>query len=155
MNLQLLDFDCTEDADGVVCWDALAQPEARHNAALLQEVSQVLVWAFGIDPRGPGALEDGASWDWDLQARWHRSGSDSALSSGSAPNSGSGSGTATAKASGHITHALPVPAHLSFNPSTGQFDPFESPPHHRLELSLSLSGTPAFAHAFRDQWGAP
>jgi len=149
MNLQLLDFDCTEDADGVVCWDALAQPEARHNAALLQEVSQVLVWAFGFDPRGPGALEHGASWDWDLQARWHRSGSDSATSTST------GTGTATAKASGQETHALPVPAQLRFNPSTGQFDPFETPLHHRLELSLSLSGTPAFAHAFRDQWGAP
>jgi hypothetical protein len=131
----------------------LAQPEARHNAALLQEVSQVLVWAFGFDPRGPGALEEGASWDWDLQARCHRTGSDSTLSSGS--GSDFGTGTASAKASGQETQALPVPAHLRFNPSTGQFDPFESPPHHRLELSLSVSGTPAFAHAFRDQWGAP
>ena len=38
MNLQLLDFDCSDDADGVVCWDALAQPDPAFNPALLQEV---------------------------------------------------------------------------------------------------------------------
>jgi hypothetical protein len=68
MNLHLLDFDCTEDADGVVCWDALACPAAKHQAALLEEVSQVLDWACKVAPQGPGALEDGAPWDFDLHA---------------------------------------------------------------------------------------
>ncbi len=63
MNLQLLDFDCSDDADGVVCWDALAQPDPAFNPALLQEVVQVLVWAHAFDSQGPGPLENGANWD--------------------------------------------------------------------------------------------
>ena len=124
MNLQLLDFDCTEDADGVVCWDALACPAAQHQAALLKEVSQVLSWACTVAPQGPGALEDGAPWDFDLQA--------------------SQQGPAGA-----------VPARITWCPETGLTVPTPLHPNDRLELSLSLSGTAAFAQAFRDQWGAP
>ena len=68
MDLQLLDFDCSEDPEGVVCWDALAQPQPRHNGALLQEVAQLLAWAHAFDAQGPGPLEEGAHWDFDLQA---------------------------------------------------------------------------------------
>ena len=42
MELQYLEFDCSEDTEGVVCWDALAQPAASHTAALLREVWRVL-----------------------------------------------------------------------------------------------------------------
>jgi hypothetical protein len=66
MHLQFLEFDCSEDAEGVACWDALAQPAARHTQALLHEVEQVLTWAHRWSPRKPGALEDGADWDFDL-----------------------------------------------------------------------------------------
>ena len=44
MELQYLEFDCSEDTEGVVSWDALAQPAANHTAALLREVSQLLSW---------------------------------------------------------------------------------------------------------------
>jgi hypothetical protein len=80
MNLQFLEFDCSEDSEHVVCWDALAQPAARHNSALLREAAQVLTWCHRFSPRSPGALEDGADWDFDLQihmestaiqADWH------------------------------------------------------------------------------------
>ena len=125
MHLQLLDFDCTEDADGVVCWDALAHPAAEHNPALLNEVSEVLAWANALAPQGPAALEDGAPWDFDLQAIRH--------------------------APGHS----PVPAQLSWTAQTGLNMPAPLCPEERLELSLTLSGTPAFAQAFRDQWGVP
>ena len=125
MNLQLLDFDCTEDADGVVCWDALASPAAAHQAALLKEVSQVLSWACTVAPHGPGALEDGAPWDFDLQA--------------------SQQGPAGASVAAHIMWSL----------ETGLTVPNPLGPTDRLELSLTLSGTAAFAQAFRDQWGAP
>jgi hypothetical protein len=125
MNLQLLDFDCTEDADGVVCWDALAHPAAAHNPALLKEVSEVLAWAHAVAPHGPGALEDGAPWDFDLQASRHAPG------------------------------RPPLPAHLTWTPQTGLMMPAPLSPEERLELSLTLSGTPAFAQAFREQWGAP
>lgn len=125
MNLRLLDFDLSEDADGVVCWDALAQPQADHTSALLQEVAQVLSWAHGFSPQGPGALEDGADWDFDLQASWQHNGQ------------------------------APQAAHIAFNAGTGQITLTPATPQHRLELSLSLSGTPGFAQAFRDHWGAP
>jgi len=125
MNLEFLEFDCSEDTEGVVCWDALAQPQACHNGALLQEVSQVLDWAFGFDTQGPGPLEDGANWDFDLQATLHPSG-----------------------------HP-PLTAHIAFNPDTRQIAIRPLALDHRIELSLSLSGTPGFAQAFRDHWGAP
>lgn len=123
--LQLLDFDCTEDADGMVCWDALASPAAEHQAALLQEVSQVLSWAFTLAPHGPGALEDGAPWDFDLQA------------SQQGPSGAS------------------VSAHIAWHPETGLTVRTPLSPEGRLALSLTLSGTAAFAVAFRAQWGAP
>jgi len=66
MHLQYLDFDCSEDGEGVVCWDALAQPAVRHTTALLQEVTELLVWAHHSSTRRPGTLEDGADWDFDL-----------------------------------------------------------------------------------------
>lgn len=67
MDLHFLEFDCSEDGEDVVCWDALAQPAARLNSALLREVAQVLTWCHRWSPRSPGALEDGADWDFDLQ----------------------------------------------------------------------------------------
>lgn len=123
MNLQLLEFDCTEDAQGVVCWDALAQPAPAYSQALLQEVAQVLQWAHGFDEQGPGPLENGAQWDFDLQV--------SLLSEGAKPQV-----------------ALP-----RFVPSTGQLSlrP-QALPQQSLSLSLTLSGTPGFVQAFQEQY---
>lgn len=121
MDLQFLEFDCSEDSQGVVCWDALAQPAAHHTPALLEEVTQLLVWAHHFGSQAPGPLEDGADWDFDLQihcshrpvqAVWHRAQEQLALS--------------------------PPP---SFQEA--------------IVLSLSISGTPEFAQAFRDQWNTP
>ena len=129
MDLQLLDFDCSEDTEGVVCWDALSQPHPRHNSALLLEVAQVLAWAHGFDAQGPGSLEDGANWDFDLQATW-QPGSPAAQD-----------------------------VRLVFDAQQGQIQwdvadlsQLLTPP---MALSLSLSGTPGFAQAFRERWGAP
>jgi len=125
MDLQLLDFDCTEDTEGVVCWDALAQPHPRHNSALLHEVAQVLAWAHDFDAQGPGPLENGANWDFDLQATRYP-GSQAAQDAG-----------------------------LVFDAPKGQI-PMEAADLSRpLALSLSLSGTPCFAQAFRERWGTP
>jgi hypothetical protein len=126
MNLQMLDFDCSEDADGVTCWDALAQPQAQHTPALLHEVAQVLAWAGRFSPAGPGPLEDGADWDFDLQV-------------------------ATQGPDGRFH-----PAHAEFDPSLGAvtLSPALSAGQ-KIDLSLSLSGTPGFALAFREQFGAP
>jgi hypothetical protein len=129
MDLQLLDFDCSEDTEGVVCWDALAQPQPRHNSALLQEVAQVLAWAHGFDAQGPGSLEEGANWDFDLQATRH-------------PGSQAAQDT-----------------HMVFDAQNGQIH-LEAADLSQLltqpmALSLSLSGTPGFAQAFRERWGTP
>ena len=125
MDLQLLDFDCSEDTEGVVCWDALAQPQPRHNHALLHEVSQVLAWAHGFDAHGPGPLDDGANWDFDLQATLQPSG----------PN--------------------PQVARLVIEADKGHVAMQAADLAQPLALSLSLSGTPGFAQAFRERWGAP
>ena len=126
MNLKLLDFDVTEDAEGVVCWDALACPGPEHNPALLQEVTQVLVWAWRFAAQGPGPLEDGADWDFDLQATLH------------------------------IEGLPPAPFPLRFDPDTGSISsPLDLHQKGRIELSLSLSATPGFAQAFREQFDLP
>lgn len=123
MPLQLLDFDCTEDADGVVCWDALAQPAPAFNPALLQEVAQVLVWAHAYDTQGPGPLENGANWDFDLQV--------TLLPAGQAPQ-------------------VAAPR---FVPSTGQLILVPPPQAKQpMALSLTLSGTPGFVQAFCEQF---
>lgn len=129
MNLHLLDFDCSEDADGVTCWDALAHPQAPHTTALLQEVAKVLAWAHqwgrSFSAKGPGPLEDGADWDFDLQVKLH---------------------TVTQNTSASATfHAGQSTLQLCPEPRADQ----------TLELSLSISGTPGFAEAFRQHWDAP
>ena len=129
MDLQLLDFDCSEDTEGVVCWDALTQPHPRHNGALLHEVAQVLAWAHGFDAQGPGPLEDGANWDFDLQARLHPVGQAS-----------EDTRLLFDEEKGQIHMDAADLAHLLTHP---------------MALSLSLSGTPGFAQAFRERWGAP
>jgi hypothetical protein len=123
MNLQFLEFDRSEDAEGVVCWDALAQPAAEFTQALLEEVAQVLVWAHQFDTHGPGPLENGANWDFDLQITWLDEG----------------------------TPALV--AQPRFVPSTGQLtvQP-ERQAQQCVALSLTLSGTPNFVHAFCERF---
>ncbi len=134
MDLQYLEFDCSEDTEGIVCWDALAQPAASHTVALLREVTQLLAWASRFSPQGPGPLDEGADWDFDLQVAWQ---------SANSPD---------------VQHRLPAQAHWHAAAHTLDIQPATAPtlgPDARLELSLSLSGTPAFAQAFREHWNAP
>lgn len=125
MDLQFLEFDHSEDTEGVVCWDALAQPAACHNPALLREVTLLLNWAYRFSPQGPGSLEDGADWDFDLQIWLH-----------SPDEQRSVAAQAQWLSSAQTLDIRPLPG-----------------PDERLELSLSLSGTPGFAQAFREQFG--
>ena len=107
----------------MVCWDALAQPDPAFIPALLQEVVQVLVWAHHFDNQGPGPLENGANWDFDLQV--------TLLPKGQAPK-------------------VVAPR---FVPSTGQLSLVPQPQaDQRMALSLTLSGTPAFVQAFCEQF---
>jgi hypothetical protein len=134
MPLHLLDFDCSEDVQGVVCWDALAQPRPQYNSALLREVAQLLAWAHAFDTPGPGSLEDGACWDFDLQV--------SLLHDGLPAQTAQPQWTPSAR-----HNACGADERLSITPTPG--------PQQRISLSLSLSGTPGFAEAFRAQFELP
>lgn len=136
MKLQLLDFDISEDADGVVCWDALAQPLPKHNNALLEEVAQVLAWAHAFDAQGPRPLEDGGHWDFDLQVSLVRNGTPNQLVQVlyQPPDT---------HQAGQVSKAF----NLSLIPGPG--------PDERIELGLSLSGTPGFCEAFQAKFGLP
>jgi hypothetical protein len=127
MALQYLEFDCSEDTEGVVCWDALAQPTSCHTVALIHEVMQLLNWASHFSPHGPGPLDEGADWDFDLQIQLH---------------SASGLHSTPVRAQWQATQAT-----LALHPAPG--------PDDRVELSLSISGTPAFAQALREHWNVP
>jgi hypothetical protein len=48
-----------------------------------------------------------------------------------------------------------VTAVITFSPVTRDITITPPASDQRIELSLSLSGTPSFAQAFRDHWGAP
>jgi hypothetical protein len=121
MDLQFLEFDRSEDSQGVVCWDALAKPAARHTPALLEEVKLLLVWAHHFGLQAPGPLEDGADWDYDLQIRCGN-----------------------------------MQLHCRWQSAQEKLE--LSPKllsNEAIVLSLSISGTPEFAQAFRDQWNTP
>ncbi|MDM0014328.1 hypothetical protein QTH87_17950 [Variovorax sp. J22P168] len=67
MTLDYLDFDYSEDTEGVGVFDAMASTGAAQAPAVQAEVVQVLAWAhehFGA-PAGP--VGDGGTWDFDLQ----------------------------------------------------------------------------------------
>ena len=68
MALRYLEFDQSEDALGMVAWDALASPVPAHNAALLSEVSRLLDHLHA-QHGPPGPLDEGHTWDCDLQVR--------------------------------------------------------------------------------------
>ena len=67
--LDYLIFDYSEDEDGCATWDAMATVRAERLPALQKEVLEVLSWADKQFPRQRGALDEGASWDYELSAR--------------------------------------------------------------------------------------
>ena len=67
MNLNYLDFDYSEDADGVGTFDAMASVQPAQSPALHAEISAVLVWAHQHWPDACGPSEDGGIWHYDLQ----------------------------------------------------------------------------------------
>jgi len=67
MTLDWLDFDCSEDTDEAVTFDAMASVWPEQLPLVLAEVATVLNWArqhFG--PERP--MDEGGEWDVDLQA---------------------------------------------------------------------------------------
>ena len=67
MSLNYLEFDYSEDADGVGTFDALAATAPTHNAAVLTEVATVLAWAHHAFEAQRAPLDEGGEWDYDLQ----------------------------------------------------------------------------------------
>ena len=67
MPLNFLDFDFSEDTQGVGVFDAMATVRAQQIAAVRAEVDEVLGWANKAFAGRRGPLEDGAEWDYDLQ----------------------------------------------------------------------------------------
>ena len=66
MPLEFLEFDLSQDTDGLCSWDALASPAARHTPELLVEVRELIEQLH--QPLGPaGPVADGHQWDMDLQ----------------------------------------------------------------------------------------
>lgn len=66
MNLNYLDFDYSEDADGTGTFDAMASVSPAQIPALHAEISAVLAWAHQHWPDACGPLEDGGEWQYDL-----------------------------------------------------------------------------------------
>ena len=67
MSLNYLEFDYSEDADGVGTFDALAATAPVHKAAVLAEVTTVLTWAHHVFETQRAPLDEGGEWDYDLQ----------------------------------------------------------------------------------------
>ena len=64
--LNYLDFETSDDGEGVTTYDAMAYASAERWPALHAEVEQVLAWCtqeFGA----PGPLDHGKAWDLDVQ----------------------------------------------------------------------------------------
>ncbi len=66
MRLQFLDFELSEDGDGLCTWDALASPSPIHTRALLAEV-QALLAHLQKQLGTAGPVDEGHDWDMDLQ----------------------------------------------------------------------------------------
>ena len=74
--MHYLSFDLSDNDDGVATIEALASTSAGHHAAVMDEVRQVMDWAWRQFPHTHGTADDGMDWDHDLQVNiepggWH------------------------------------------------------------------------------------
>lgn len=74
--MHYLQFDLSDDADGVTTLEAVAATGPDRHAAVLAEAQQVLDWAWQLFPHSHGPIDEGHDWDHDLQVvvegeRWH------------------------------------------------------------------------------------
>ncbi|QHI98893.1 hypothetical protein GT347_13380 [Xylophilus rhododendri] len=67
MQLQYLDFDISEDADGSVVFDAMATVAAERLPALHGEIAALLGWAHAQFPDARAPLDEGGEWDYLLE----------------------------------------------------------------------------------------
>lgn len=64
--LNYLDFETSDDGEGITTFDAMAYATAERWPALRAEVEQVLEWC-SVQFGQPGSLEHSHPWDLDLQ----------------------------------------------------------------------------------------
>ncbi|SDM19745.1 hypothetical protein SAMN05428957_103112 [Oryzisolibacter propanilivorax] len=67
MALHFLDFDYSEDEEGLATWDAMASVTAERLADLQSEIDEVLAWACQAFGDRMGPQEEGGLWQYDLQ----------------------------------------------------------------------------------------
>ena len=66
-DLQFLDFDVSDNADGQFTWNALATVSEAQWPALRTEAQALLRWAHAHLDGQPGPWDEGGDWDVDLQ----------------------------------------------------------------------------------------
>jgi hypothetical protein len=66
--LDYLDFDVSEEADGSGSFDAVASVGPQQLPAVHAEIVAVLDWAHDAFDGRRGPLEEGGTWDFDLQS---------------------------------------------------------------------------------------
>lgn len=69
ITLHYLDFDCSEDTEGVATFEAMASVGPFQLAMVHAEIEQVLAWACAHFPHGRGPLDEGFEWDHDVQSQ--------------------------------------------------------------------------------------
>ena len=69
MTLNYLEFDYSEDAEGIGTFETLASVSPSQVAAVHAEVAEVLSWAFRTFPDGHGPVAEGFECDHDLQGQ--------------------------------------------------------------------------------------
>ncbi len=67
--LQYLDFDYSEDGDGIGTFDAMASTAPDRVPAVHAEIARVLGWAHEAFAGARGPLDEGGEWDYDLQGQ--------------------------------------------------------------------------------------
>ncbi|MFM9922698.1 hypothetical protein VLK31_06870 [Variovorax sp. H27-G14] len=65
--LRYLDFDYSEDTEGHGTFDAMASTPPDKTPEVKEEIARVLAWAEATFPHARGAIDEGATWDYDLQ----------------------------------------------------------------------------------------
>jgi hypothetical protein len=65
--LDYLEFDCSEDTDGVGTFDAMASTWPPQVSAVHAEIARVLDWAHSRFPDARGPIGEGGEWDYVLQ----------------------------------------------------------------------------------------
>lgn len=69
MTLNYLDFDYSEDVQGIGTFDAMASTGAQQVAAVRSEIAHVLNWAHAAFPGMRASLDEGGEWDCNLQGQ--------------------------------------------------------------------------------------